>query len=56
MYMLEEQVTEDIGPEIEGEEDLMISDDREDHLKEIEDEESYDRGKFHAHRWDIYMK
>ena len=34
----------------------MISTDREDNCKEIEEDQNEDRGKVHALRWEIYVE
>ena len=34
----------------------MISNDRVEHWKEVEDKENEERGNFHALRWKVYMK
>ena len=52
MNMLEKQVLEERDPYLNEEEDITMTDSREDHWRNI----SRDRGKIHALRWDVYTK
>ena len=54
--MLEEQVLEEIFPDLEKEEDIRIPDIREEHWRDVYDDNTKDRSKVHALRFDIYMK
>ena len=49
-------MTEERHPYLEGGEDLRVSDDKEEHRKEIEYNEKEDRAKVHDLRWEVYMK
>ena len=56
MDMLEGKVMEETEPDLKGEEDFSISNDREEHWKEVEEEENQDRGKDDDLRWQVYIK
>ena len=56
VHTAEEQVMEERDPDIEWEEDFRISTDREEHWKEIEEEDNKDRGKVHALWWEVYLR
>ena len=56
VHIAEKQVMEERDRDLEWEEDFRIYTDREEHWKEVEEEENEYRGKVHDLRWDIYMK
>ena len=56
MNIAEKQVTEERDPNIEWEEDFRISNDREEHWKEVEEKENDERGNCNALMWGFYMK
>ena len=47
---------EERDPDLEWEEYFNIYNYREDHWKEVEEENNEYRGRFHALRWELYMK
>ena len=51
MDMLEGKVMEETEPDLKGEEGFSICNDREEHWKEVEEEENQDRGKDDDLRW-----
>ena len=50
--MVEEQVTEKTDRDREGDEDIRIYDDMEEHWKEVEEENNEEMSKVHALRWE----
>ena len=56
MDMLEGKVTEETEPDLKGEEGFSISNDREEHWKEFEEEDNQGRGKDEDLRWQVFNK
>ena len=56
VHIAEEQVMEERYPDLEWDEDFIISTDSEQHWKEAEEEENEYRGKVCDLRWEVYTK
>ena len=54
--MLEDQVLEDRYPDLMEEEDIRTDDSREKHWWEVAEKNDGNRSKFHAMRWEVYIK
>ena len=54
--MLEEQKRGERDPELEVEEDIMLLNNRDNHWKDVVEENHKDKGEVHALRWEVYMK
>ena len=55
-YMLDEQVVDERGPQLEMEEDIRILDNRQEHWEEVFEDNNENRSKVHALRWEVSMK
>ena len=53
---VEEHVLEDRELDLDEEEDIRITYSREEHWRDVADDNEKDRSEIHALRWDVYMK
>ena len=54
-YMLEDQVTEEIDPDLNDKEDIRLDEIREENWRDVS-EEGDDKKKIHDLRWEVYVK